>query len=55
MPISINMGILDMVFLDRNLSFSVGNETGKNVIIFGVYMSSSIKFDNRKKRHFNHW
>ena len=49
------MGILDMVFLDRNTSFSVGNEIGKNVIIFGVDMSSSIKIDNRKKRHFNSW
>ena len=34
---------------DRNTSFSVGNETGKNVIIFGVDMSSSSKIDNRKK------
>ena len=25
---------------DRNTSFSVGNETGKNVTIFGVDMSS---------------
>ena len=33
----------------RNTSFSVGNETGKNVIIFGVDMSSSTKIDNRKK------
>ena len=34
---------------DRNTSFSVGNEIGKNVIIFGVDMSSSTKTDNRKK------
>ena len=34
---------------DRNTSFSVGNEIGKNVIIFGVDMSSSSKIDNRKK------
>ena len=34
---------------DRNTSFSVGNEIGKNVIIFGVGMSSSTKIDNRKK------
>ena len=34
---------------DRNTSFSVGNEIGKNVIIFGVDMSSSAKSDNRKK------
>ena len=34
---------------DRRTSFSVGNETGKNVIIFGVDMSLSSKIDNRKK------
>ena len=34
---------------DRQTSFSIGNETGKNVIIFGVDMSSSTKIDNRKK------
>ena len=34
---------------DRETSFSIGNETGKNVIIFGVDMSSSSKIDNRKK------
>ena len=34
---------------DRNTSFSVGNEIAKNVIIFGVDMSSSTKIDNRKK------
>ena len=34
---------------DRNTSFSVGNEIGKNVIIFGVDMSSSTKIYNRKK------
>ena len=33
---------------DRESSFSIGNETGKNVIIFGVDMSSSTKIDNRK-------
>ena len=27
----------------------MGNETGKNVIIFGVDMSSSAKIDNRQK------
>ena len=35
--------------VDRNTSFSVGNEIGKNAIIFGVDMSSSTKIDNRKK------
>ena len=34
---------------DRETSFSFGNEIGKNVIIFGVDMSSSAKIDNRKK------
>ena len=34
---------------DRNTSFSVGNEIGKNVIIFGLDMSSSTKIDNKKK------
>ena len=34
---------------DRETSFSIRNETGKNVIIFGVDMSSSAKIDNRKK------
>ena len=34
---------------DRQSSFSIGNETGKNVITFGVDMSSSTKIDNRKK------
>ena len=34
---------------DRETSFSFGNEIGKNVIIFGVDMSSSTKIDNSKK------
>ena len=34
---------------DRETSFSFGNDFGKNVIIFEVDMSSSIKIDNRKK------
>ena len=34
---------------DRKTSFSVGNKIVKNVIIFGVDMSSSAKIDNRKK------
>ena len=34
---------------DRRPSFSIGNETGKKVIIFGVDMSSLTKIDNRKK------
>ena len=38
---------------DRQSSFSIGNKIGKNVIIFGVDMSSSSKIDNRK--NFNSW
>ena len=34
---------------DRKSSFSFGNDTGKNVIIFGIDMNSSTKIDNRKK------
>ena len=34
---------------DRETSFSIGNEIGKNGIIFGVDMSSSPKIYNRKK------
>ena len=34
---------------DRETFFSIGNEIGKNVVIFGVDMSSSPKIDNRKK------
>ena len=34
---------------DREISFSFNNDFGKNVIIFGVDMSSSTKIDNRKK------
>ena len=37
------------VVFDRKAFFSIGNEIGKNVIIFGVDMSSSTKIDNRKK------
>ena len=34
---------------DRKGSYRIGNEIGRNVIIFGVTMSSSTKIDNRKK------
>ena len=34
---------------ERKTFFSVGDEVGKNVIIFGVDMSSSPHIDNRKK------
>ena len=40
---------------DRKGSFSFpGGGFGKNVIIFGVDMSSSVHVDN-KKQHFNYW
>ena len=34
---------------DRNTSFAIGNEISKNVIVFGVDMSSSRKIDNSEK------
>ena len=34
---------------DRNGVFSIDNKIGRNIIIFGVDMSSSAKIDNRKK------
>ena len=37
---------------DRKGFFSIGDEIGRNVIIFGVDMSSSSHIDN-KKRYFN--
>ena len=41
---------------DRHGFFShPTGETGKNVIVFGVDLSSSAKIDNRKKIYFNTW
>ena len=34
---------------DRKRFFSIGDEVGKNVIIFGVDMNSSPRIDNKKK------
>ena len=34
---------------DRKRFFSIGDEVGRNVIIFGVDMSSSPHIDNKKK------
>ena len=34
---------------DRKGSYSIGNDIGRNVIIFGVDMSSSSHTDNKKK------
>ena len=39
---------------DRGNVYSAGNVFGRNVITFGVDMSSSVQVDN-KKRHFNSW
>ena len=36
------------IWFDRKGFFSVGKGVGRNVIIFGVDMSSSTKIDNRK-------
>ena len=47
MLILIRINIQGMVF-DRKGSYSIGNEIGRDVIIFGVDMSSSAKIDNRK-------
>ena len=33
----------------RNGAFSVGHRFGKNIITFGVDMSSSVHIDNKKK------
>ena len=43
------------VGFDRKGFYSIGNEVGRNVIIFGVDMSSSSHIDNKEKRHFNSW
>ena len=39
---------------ERQGTFSVANEFGKNVIIFEVDMSSSVRVDSKKK-DFNSW
>ena len=39
---------------DRKGFFSIGDEIGRNVIIFGVDMSSSSHIDD-KERHFSSW
>ena len=38
------------VGFDRKGSYSIGNKVGRNVIVFGVDMSSSSHIDNKKKR-----
>ena len=42
--------VLDMVLdLIKNRFFSLGNEIDRNIIIFGVSMSSFPHIDNKKK------
>ena len=47
----INTNILDVVLdlIEKNFFSHPSGRTGRNVIIFGVDMSSSSKIDNRKK------
>ena len=40
---------------DRYETFSVANEFGRNVKLFGVDMNSSILFDNKKKKYLSSW
>ena len=51
----LNINILDMVldFIEKR-KFLVGNGFGRNCIIFGVDLSSSVHVDN-KKIYFNSW
>ena len=51
MLILINIDILAMVLesMWMEVFFSNGSEVGRNVIIFGVDMSSSVYIDNNKK------
>ena len=48
---------MDMVLdlIERELFF-IGNRLGRNCIIFGVDMRSSVRVDNKKKKRcFNSW
>ena len=38
------------VGFDRKGTFFIGNRLGRNCIIFGVDMSSSVRVDNKKKK-----
>ena len=40
---------------DRKGSYSIGNEIGRNVTIFGVDMSLSPHIYSKKKRYYNSW
>ena len=37
------------IWFDRKGSYSIGNEVGRNAIIFGVDISSSLHIDNKKR------
>ena len=45
---------MDLNLIDMDFFSHPSGGTGKNVIIFGVDMSSSTKIDNTK-RYFNSW
>ena len=47
--------IMDLDLIDMDFFKNSSGGTGRNVIIFGVDMSSSTKIDSRKKRYFNSW
>ena len=50
MLILISMGVAYWIGFDRRGSFSFpGGGFGKNILIFGVDMSSSVQIDNKKK------
>ena len=55
MLILISINILDIVLhlIDMEFFSHASGGDGKNVIVFGVDMSSSAKIDNRKKKFFN--
>ena len=41
---------------DGSRYYSIGNEIGRNVMIFGVnIVDSSTNLNNKGKRHFNSW
>ena len=35
--------------IEKDFFFSIGDEIGRNIIIFGAYMTSSLHIDNKKK------
>ena len=55
MLILISISILDMELdlIGYRFFLHLNGETGRNVIILGVDMTSSTKIDNRGKKYFN--